>query len=74
MKTLVDSIVRLGLGAALFLEREAGYHAVSLILVGAGILLIDPQTRPSVAHDLIIFGTGVLARSMGAKKNSSDPS
>ena len=68
----VDGIVRLGCGIAIFLEREAGYHMVSLILIGAGILLIDAATRPSVAHDLVVFGTGVLARSMGSKKREAE--
>ncbi len=53
---------------ALYLEREAGYHTVSLLLIAAGVVLVDPSQRPQIAHDLVIFGTGVLARSMGARK------
>jgi hypothetical protein len=56
-------------GFAALLEREAGYHVVSLILIGVGVTLVDQASRAQVAHDLVIFGTGVLARSMGAKKN-----
>jgi hypothetical protein len=58
---------------ALFLEREAGYHVVSLALIAAGIVLVDPSQRPQIAHDLVIFGTGVLARSMGSKSHPPDP-
>lgn len=58
---------------ALFLEREAGYHVVSLALIAAGVILVDPSQRPQIAHDLVIFGTGVLARSMGSKKAETPP-
>jgi hypothetical protein len=57
---------------ALFLEREAGYHVVSLALIAAGIILVDPSQRPQIAHDLVIFGTGVLARSMSGKKDTPE--
>ncbi len=82
---------------ALFLEREAGYHSVSLLLLAylilaaqynswllplavllivpmcllsaiIGVWLVDGAMRPQIAHDLVIFGTGVLARSMGARR------
>ncbi len=53
---------------ALFLEREAGYHSVSLLLIATGVWLVDGAMRPQIAHDLVIFGTGVLARSMGARR------
>jgi hypothetical protein len=53
---------------ALFLEREAGYHAVSLVLIVAGMWLVDPANRAQVGRDLVVFGLGVLARSMGAKR------
>lgn len=58
---------------ALFLEREAGYHCVSLLLIAAGVCLVAPEQRPQVAHDLVIFGTGVLARSMGSRKTVPPP-
>lgn len=64
-----DAINRLMIGIAAFLEREAGYHVVSLALIIAGVALLDPAQRPQVAHDLVVFGTGVLARSMGSRKN-----
>ena len=53
---------------ALLFEREAGYHLVSLFLISLGVVLVDSSQRPQIAHDLVIFGTGVLARSMGARK------
>jgi hypothetical protein len=52
----------------MFLEREAGYHMVSLMLIATGVILVDNTQRPQIAHDLVIFGTGVLARSMGSRK------
>lgn len=58
---------------SLFLEREAGYHCVSLLLIAAGIYLVNPEQRPQIAHDLVIFGTGVLARSMGSRKTLPPP-
>jgi hypothetical protein len=51
MKTAIDSVI-------LLLEREAGYHL---------ILVIDAQARGAVGHDLVIFGLGVLSRSMAGK-------
>jgi hypothetical protein len=50
-----------------FLEREAGYHVVSLLLIGVGVFFVDPAKRYEIAHDLVVFGTGVLARSMAGK-------
>jgi len=53
---------------ATLLEREAGYHLVSLVLIAVGVVLVDAAQRGQVAHDLVVFGTGVLARSMGGRK------
>jgi len=56
-------------GLANLLEREAGYSIISLFLILGGVLLIDgAQARGQVAHDLVVFGLGVLSRSMGSKK------
>jgi hypothetical protein len=52
---------------AALLEREAGYQLISLVLIVTGVSLVDAAQRPQIAHDLVLFGTGVLARSMGAK-------
>lgn len=54
-------------GLALFLEREAGHDLMSIALIGFGLLLLDPQARAAAAHDLVVFGLGVLARSMGQR-------
>jgi hypothetical protein len=56
------------LAIAGLLEREAGYFIISLGLIAVGVCLVDRSTRGQVAHDLVVFGTGVLARSMGVKK------
>ncbi len=52
---------------AVFLEREAGYHIVSLAVIAIGISMADPLARAALARDLVIFGLGVLSRSMGGK-------
>ncbi len=52
---------------AVFLEREAGYHFVSLAVIALGITIAEPQVRGALARDLVIFGLGVLSRSMGGK-------
>jgi hypothetical protein len=71
--SITQQIVNIGAAFASFLEREAGYHMVSLCLIATGVILVDNATRPQVAHDLVIFGTGVLARSMGSKKATPAP-
>ena len=53
---------------ALFIEREAGYSVISLAIIALGVGLGDPTQRAQFARDLVIFGLGVLARSMGTKK------
>ena len=53
---------------ALFLEREAGYHVVSLALIVAGIVIVDAAQRGPLGHDLVVFGLGVLSRSMAGAK------
>lgn len=55
-------------GCALFLEREAGYHVVSLAVIALGVSIADGPARATFAHDLVMFGLGVLARSMGARR------
>jgi hypothetical protein len=50
------------------LEREAGYCLISLAVISAGVRFMDPSQRAQVGHDLVVFGMGVLARSMGANK------
>lgn len=57
---------------AAFLEREGGYSVVCLTLIVIGVCLVDHSGRSQVAHDLIVFGTGVLARSMGSKKITNE--
>ena len=54
-----------------FLEREAGYQLLSLFLIVAGLALIAGPQRAQAADRLITFALGVMARSMGAKKNES---
>lgn len=58
---------------ALFLEREAGYHTVSLAVIMLGIIIADLQTRTALARDLVMFGLGVLSRSMGGKSTLPPP-
>jgi hypothetical protein len=62
------------LAIAGLLEREAGYFLISLALITVGVCLVDSASRGQVAHDLVVFGTGVLARSMGVKKNQDSTS
>jgi hypothetical protein len=56
-----------------FLEREAGYEMLSVALIVGGLALVDGAARAQSADRLITFGLGVLARSMGAKKNPAPP-
>ncbi len=58
---------------ALFMEREAGYHTVSLAVIALGISMADPVARAALARDLVIFGLGVLSRSMGGKPVAPSP-
>ncbi len=60
------------LAMAEFLEREAGYCLVSLAVIAGGLVLMDPAQRAQVSHDLVVFGIGVLARSMGSKKGAPE--
>lgn len=53
-----------------FLEREAGYSLLSLAIIVLGVSLSDSFQRVQFARDLVIFGLGVLARSMGTKKST----
>jgi hypothetical protein len=57
------------LSIAEFLEREAGYELLSLLLIIGGLALVDGAVRAQSADRLITFGLGVMARSMGARKN-----
>ncbi len=38
-----------------------------LIIIVLAVVIMDPASRTQAAHDLLVFGLGVLARSMGAK-------
>lgn len=68
MEALSRFLHAFGSGLAQFLEREAGYHMVSLVVILVGVMLLDAGQRPQVSRDLVVFGTGVLARSMGGKQ------
>lgn len=67
MEAVANAAISLGAGAAAFLEREAGHNCVSLGVILLGIAIVDPAQRAQFGHDLIVFGLGVLARSMGAR-------
>lgn len=54
-----------------FIEREAGHVILSVVLVAIGMLFLNPELRVGAARDLVVFGLGVLARSMGAQMNLS---
>jgi hypothetical protein len=54
-----------------FLEREAGYELLSLLLIIGGMALVDGPHRTQAADHIITFAMGVLARSMGARKNAA---
>jgi len=62
MKTISDLITAI----AVFFEREAGHNVLSAALILVGISMLDPAQRAVSSRDLIVFGLGVLARSMGA--------
>ena len=62
MKSLSDLITAI----AVFLEREAGHNLLSAALILAGVAMLDPAQRAVSSRDLIVFGLGVLARSMGS--------
>jgi hypothetical protein len=51
-----------------FLEREAGYELLSLLLIIGGMVLVDGPQRALAADRLVTFGLGVMARSMGGRK------
>jgi hypothetical protein len=55
-----------------FLEREAGYELLSLFLIVGGLCLLDGPARGQAADRMLTFALGVMARSMGVRKNS-DP-
>lgn len=63
----VAGIVRLGSGTAIFLEREAGYVVVSFLLIMVGVFISDASKRPEIARDLVMYGLGVMSKSMGVK-------
>jgi hypothetical protein len=65
----MKSLSELVLSVAVFLEREAGHNLLSAALVIAGISMLDPAQRQVPSRDLIVFGLGVLARSMGSPNN-----
>lgn len=67
MESLSKAFVAMTLAFAALLEREAGYFLVSLSLIVVGVCLADQAARAQLAHDLVVFGTGVLARSMTGK-------
>jgi hypothetical protein len=54
-----------------FLEREAGYELLSLILIAGGLALVDRAQRAQAAERLITFALGVLARSMGSERKAA---
>lgn len=54
---------------AVFLEREAGYQLISLFLIVFGMILMRGPQQEAAAHDLFVFGLGVLARSMVGELN-----
>jgi len=58
---------------ALFMEREAGYQFISMAVILLGVGISDPVARAQFAHDLVLFGLGVLARSMGVRKHPALP-
>jgi hypothetical protein len=51
-----------------FLEREAGYELLSVLLIAAGLVLVDGPQRAQAADRLITFALGIMARSMGGGK------
>lgn len=51
-----------------FVEREAGYALVSLLLICIGLVLVDGPQRQQAADRLITFALGVMARSMGSNR------
>jgi hypothetical protein len=61
------------LSLAEFLEREAGYELLSLLLIVGGMALVDGTQRAQAADRLITFALGVLARSMGGTKRPAAP-
>lgn len=71
MLKLAQLINSATLAIAALLEREAGYFLISLTMIATGVCLVDAGQRGQVAHDLVVFGTGVLARSMGVRKRGS---
>jgi len=68
---MLDSLARfsisLGAGLARFVEREAGHNLLSLAIIVTAVVIMDPGARAQAAHDLLVFGLGVLARSMGSQ-------
>ena len=57
---------------AAFIERQAGYIVTSWFLILFGIGLIHfGGVYADTGHDLIVFATGVMARSMVGHQTSS---
>jgi hypothetical protein len=55
-----------------FLEREAGYELLSLLLIAGGLILVDGPQRAQAADRLITFALGIMARSMGGTRRKTD--
>ena len=57
---------------AAFIERQAGYIVTSWFLICFGIALIHfGGVYADTGHDLIVFATGVMARSMVGHQTTS---
>lgn len=52
-----------------FIEREAGYAILCMCLIIGGMAFVDGPQRALAADRLITFALGVMARSMGSRKN-----
>ena len=67
-RAIAASVTNAAFSLSLFLEREAGHAVLSLALIWIGLQLCEPVARAQAAHDLVVFGLGVLSRSMGATR------
>lgn len=55
-----------------FIESPGGQQIVTLLVMMAGIWLLDPQSRTETGKQMVMFALGVMSRSMETKKHSTE--
>lgn len=73
LRAIADFAAQMSATIAAFFEREAGYQMMSASLIMFGVWIADTKARVEMSHDLLVFGLGVMARSMGGSKKPIEP-